>query len=572
VSIVLLCALGCAHEMATDGETVRLVGGRRVVTRYISPSAYQHYIQGQLYAYEERHAEAIGELRQALVNDPDAPEIRARLGEELLAVGQLEAADAEVAQALRADPGYAPAYLVRAALKRARGDLGGAVTVLREAVHAAPTDEDAAIELARAQHDAGDVLGSRATLRGLCERVPDSLDGHFHYGNALAGSGDLAGGAVELRRALDLDPTHTDARTRLAEVLTASGRLDEAIGVLRDGLDRSDDNLPLVDPLVELLLRMGDLEGARDAIGTVDREDGDAQRAVVVANLLRSAKLQVRARELVETALRQKPDLARARLLSAALYEDARNPQSALAEYRKIPADDKDFADATRHAVDLLTKLGKPAEAQAWVVDALKRHPDDEELVVLAAELDERRGDVGAAVHRLEVALGGKGQKGEALVSALATTLDHAGEWRRGVELMRKLLAAHPDSATALNFVGYALAEHGVELPEAERLLRRAVALAAGNGYILDSLGWCLYRRGRVEEALTTLQQADRMAPDEPEILRHLGEVYRASKDRTHALESYRRALDRASGDDKLKRELEAALRELEADRSARRP
>jgi Flp pilus assembly protein TadD len=81
-----------------------------------------------------------------------------------------------------------------------------------------------------------------------------------------------------------------------------------------------------------------------------------------------------------------------------------------------------------------------------------------------------------------------------------------------------------------------------------------------------------LYRRGRVEEALTTLQQADRMAPDEPEILRHLGEVYRARKDRTHALESYRRALDRANGDDKLKRELEAALRELEADRSARRP
>ena len=61
---------------------------------------------------------------------------------------------------------------------------------------------------------------------------------------------------------------------------------------------------------------------------------------------------------------------------------------------------------------------------------------------------------------------------------------------------MRALLAVNPDHAEALNFVGYAYAEQGVRLEEAERLVRRALELKPRSGHILDSLGWVLFRRG----------------------------------------------------------------------------
>jgi tetratricopeptide (TPR) repeat protein len=319
------------------------------------------------------------------------------------------------------------------------------------------------------------------------------------------------------------------------------------------------------------LIEREDLEGARDAIGTIDREDGDPARAVTVANLLRAVKQPERARALVDVALRAQPDLARARVLSALLYEEAHRNGLALAEYGKVPSDDKDYPDAVRRAVELLEHDGKHVEAAAWVEGALRKAPDEDDLVILASDLDERRGDLARATHRLEQA--NKARPGhEPLVAALATVLDHAGDWRRGVELMRQYLTAHPDSATALNFVGYAYAEHGAELGEAERLLRRAVGLAPQNGYIEDSLGWCLYKQGKVADALKALLEANRLAPGEAEILRHLGDVYLSQKDRAHATESYKRALDHAGTDERLRHELEAALRELEAGRSARRP
>src|SRR5262249_12510625 len=127
-------------------------------------------------------------------------------------------------------------------------------------------------------------------------------------------------------------------------------------------------------------------------------------------------------------------------------------------------------------------------------------------------------------------------------------------------------------SASGLNFIGYTYAERGVELPEAERLLRRAVTLAPDNGFILDSLGWCLFKQGRIDEALHTLEEADRLAPGEADILRNLGDVHLARKERSLAAETYRKALELRPIDPKLRRALEDALRQLDADRSARRP
>ena len=524
-----------------------------------------------MYAYEDQHERAADELRKAIVSDPDAPDLRTRLGEELVKLGRLDAADLEITQALRADPEYADAYLVQASLRLARGDAKGALAALERGVKADPENEDVYIELARVQYDGGDMGASRATLRALIEKVPASVDGHFHYANALAGSGDLAGAAAELRRALDLDPAHADARARLSDVLVAAGRLDDAIAILRDGLDRSDDNLPVAEPLVELLVRRGDLEGARDIVAVLDHDESDPMRNLAIASLFRAVKQPERARELCDAALHKKPDLDRGHLLSGALYDEAKNREAALAEYRKVPSESKDYPEAVRRAAELLRTSGKAGEAAALVDQALKRRPDDDEVIALAADLDEKRGDAAHAMKRLEAALGAR-PKSETLLYAYGSVIDHAGDWQRSIEIMRKLLQVNPRSASALNFIGYAYAEHGQKLTEAERLLRQAIGLVPGNGYIIDSLGWCLFKQGKVEDALHTLEEASRLAPDEAEILRHLGDVYLARKDRAHAAESYRRALKHGTPDEKLKREIEDALRELEADRSARRP
>ena len=89
---------------------------------------------------------------------------------------------------------------------------------------------------------------------------------------------------------------------------------------------------------------------------------------------------------------------------------------------------------------------------------------------------------------------------------------------------LRKVIRLKPDYAHAYNALGYTLAEKTNRLAEARTLIEQAVKLAPDDPFILDSLGWVNYRQGRLEEALKVLQSAYSQRPD-PEIAAHLGEV-----------------------------------------------
>jgi Flp pilus assembly protein TadD len=134
---------------------------------------------------------------------------------------------------------------------------------------------------------------------------------------------------------------------------------------------------------------------------------------------------------------------------------------------------------------------------------------------------------------------------------------------------MRALLAVNADHAEAMNFVGYAYAEQGVRLEEAERLVRRALELKPRSGHILDSLGWVLFRRGDARRAVEVLEQADVLTGPDPTILEHLGDAYRANARPRDAAQAYRRALGTTADDElpsergKRRTSLERKLREL---------
>ena len=89
---------------------------------------------------------------------------------------------------------------------------------------------------------------------------------------------------------------------------------------------------------------------------------------------------------------------------------------------------------------------------------------------------------------------------------------------------LKQLLAHAPEHAHALNALGYSWAERNVNLAEAHDLIVKASALMPEDPFIMDSLGWVLFRQGKLEAALQTLQNAYRIKAD-PEIAAHLAEV-----------------------------------------------
>ena len=145
--------------------------------------------------------------------------------------------------------------------------------------------------------------------------------------------------------------------------------------------------------------------------------------------------------------------------------------------------------------------------AYAVLEQALKEHPDTPDLLYDAAMVAEKLDRMDDAEARL----------------------------RRVVELK-------PDDAQALNALGYTLVDRTTRTQEGLVLIEKAHKLAPDDPFILDSMGWAMFRLGRYAEAETYLRRAMKERPD-AEIAAHLGEVLWAKGERERAQEVWQSQL-----------------------------
>ena len=125
---------------------------------------------------------------------------------------------------------------------------------------------------------------------------------------------------------------------------------------------------------------------------------------------------------------------------------------------------------------------------------------------------------------------------------------------------LRKLITMRPDHAHAHNALGYTLADRNERLDEARALIETAMRLAPEDPFIMDSMGWVLYRQGHVQEALDFLKRAHAARPD-PEIAAHLGEVLWVSGKRDEARELWSGVLKTHPNNDVLQNTVNRFLR-----------
>lgn len=108
--------------------------------------------------------------------------------------------------------------------------------------------------------------------------------------------------------------------------------------------------------------------------------------------------------------------------------------------------------------------------------------------------------------------------------------LGEEGRILKSIEIMEKILRINPNHVRALNFLAYTYAGGNGSLKTAEKMARKALLFSPKSGYILDTLGWILYKRGQWRESLLHLKQAFHVSETESVIAEHLGEVYQKLK------------------------------------------
>ena len=138
------------------------------------------------------------------------------------------------------------------------------------------------------------------------------------------------------------------------------------------------------------------------------------------------------------------------------------------------------------------------------------------------------------------------------LVLAFMKTADR-DYMARAIALFKQVLERYPESPSILNNLAYLLSVNGEQLDQALHYARQAHQKDPGNPVYLDTYAYTQYKNGQFEQARQNLLRSIQLyeVSREPipwDVYNHLGQVQEALGDTAGAMESFRKAMDAASG------------------------
>ena len=238
------------------------------------------------------------------------------------------------------------------------------------------------------------------------------------------------------------------------------------------------------------------------------------------------------------------------RMYLGQLAEEQKNYPEALRWYNEVAGDDAYLRAQLRYA-QVLGKQGKLDAARAHLRQVEAGSVEGRvQLLLGEAQLLRDANQPREAFELIENALKTLPDQPELLYdyAMLAEKLDRVDLLETNLE---KLIRLQPDHAHAYNALGYSLADRSLRLPEAQQLIEKALQLSPEDPFIIDSMGWVLYRMGKQQQALEYLRKAYAARPD-PEIAAHLGEVLWVSGERGEAEKIWLEAAKKTPGNEAL--------------------
>ncbi len=345
-----------------------------------------------------------------------------------------------------------------------------------------------------------------------------------------------------------------------AQLLREDGKLDDARPLLAGLEDAARLSPQLRWSLAGEYDALGDAAKAADILSRGPQDEASyGQRAALLDKAKDKAGLAALYDELKREATRPNP---MRRLLLGQVAELLERYDEALAWYANVPDEDAQGIARLRSA-NVMFQLQRKTEAfdalRAMQSDATLEEDTQRDAYLLEAELRLKDKDAAGELDAYARGLAAFADD-QALLYSRALLWERRDDIAKAEADFRRILVVSPDDVNALNALGYTLADRTTRYKEALELIDRARVAEPGNGAIIDSYGWVLFRLGRTREALDHLRHAFALQKD-ADIASHLGQVLWVLGQKDEA----RKYFDEARRIDPENRSLQRALQDVGA-------
>lgn len=328
---------------------------------------------------------------------------------------------------------------------------------------------------------------------------------------------------LKIAKALVLEPNWVKALLLQAQLYIVQGKLAEATELLQRA-DTEKPRMQIREQIAQLLMQQGRFDEAQDVLqDLIVQAPENNELKFKLALVYLQVDKEAEARDILEALVDDPAYRDRAAFYLGRIEAKARHAKEALEWFDGIGTDPYKY-EAGISSILILMDEQRFKKGLLRVQRMQTEYPQKKsDLVLIESEIYSQMQAYAKAFDVLTTALLEDADNHKILYARalIAEKLDKLDVLE---DDLKYILEKNPNNVSALNALGYTLADKTNRYAEAKVYLDKAIALKPNDAIIMDSYGWLLFKLNKVSEAYQYLQRAYELEP-QVEIAAHLVDV-----------------------------------------------
>ena len=517
---------------------------------YMKTQADYYFTLGEAHSLENSPIKALENYKLALIYDKDSSHIHYRMALEFVKLGLISQAVAECERAIGIDPSHKDSSLLLGGLLSAMNIFDSALGVYQKALKHYPDDFEISLFIGMLYGEKGDFDKAiehfrKMALNKKLNKNPDGQSKVWYYlGQAYMEKPkpNFKNAESAYMTSLAIKP-NTQTVLALGEIYEFQNE-NKKLEKLLSGYQKNQNKDPLIaEKLSQIYIKNNQLGKALEQLKIIESQDDKFLNvSFKIALILIEQKKFNMAIKKLSSLLKKTSGSEKIHFYLGSLYEQVKDYPSAIESFNHIPPSSRYYQDSVIHASYLYQLTGKPGKAIQKAKEGLEQKNKSPNLWIFYASLLKEQNQLDKVQKTLSSALK-IFPENKNIHFQLGSTYDLMGEKNKSIKHLEKVLYLDENHVQALNHLAYIYADMTLNLNTAETLAKKAIQLEPDNGFILDTLGWILFKQNRFKEAIEILEKAHEKESNESLIAEHLGDAYFHHKKPTKAKLMYEKAM-----------------------------